>query len=466
MDDYTNDFLMQIYNAESHNFEEYQKMHTLLIGFLNGLGLLDSKNLQNSQQFSGDNMINSSLPIWHEVFNDGTITKSVSSGEPGIYRVRKNTGDGFVVTWREPIPPSEKLICENYSGKLREVTSLVPQKIDVMSNVSNAQSQGGEQMKYLTKRSDGRWQAAKIIDGKRRFVYGKTQAEAQDKLRALVGRKKREPARESFYNFSLWWLENCKKGSIAASTMKTYKTLINTHLKIKTPINLVTLQQLQELLSKLPGTRIKEEVYKMIRPIVRKAYELDYIKKDYAQFLEKGKIQRSEKRALTVDEQRLLFDALQKNMDVFARRTIFYLCTGARPSEIASVKKSELRDEYVKLNGTKTDGAVRWVKISSKMRDLIAGESKEFFIFNNKRFREHLQEFSKKIGIKYDIDVYTLRHTFSTNLYILRVPEKDRQVYLGHKPGSRITNEVYTTYSPDIKSEDIYNIYGDFLPKF
>ena len=90
----------------------------------------------------------------------------------------------------------------------------------------------------------------------------------------------------------------------------------------------------------------------------------------------------------------------------------------------------------------------------------------EFFKFDNKKFRQHLQRVCDKAGIDYDVDSYTLRHTFATNLYILRVPEKDRQTYMGHAAGSSMTNDVYTTFTPDTTPQDVYDIYGDWLPKF
>ena len=90
----------------------------------------------------------------------------------------------------------------------------------------------------------------------------------------------------------------------------------------------------------------------------------------------------------------------------------------------------------------------------------------EFFRFDSKKFRIRLQKACAAAGIDYDVDIYTLRHTFATNLYIIGVPEKDRQEYMGHVSGSPMTNDVYTTFTPDVKAENIYDIYGDFLPKF
>ena len=71
----------------------------------------------------------------------------------------------------------------------------------------------------------------------------------------------------------------------------------------------------------------------------------------------------------------------------------------------------------------------------------------------------------KRAGLP-KVRFHDLRHTFATNLYILRVPEKDRQTYMGHAPGSTMTNGVYTTFSPDTSPQNIYDIYGDWYPEF
>lgn len=332
--------------------------------------------------------------------------------------------------------------------------------------VSNNQTKENDTMKYLNKRADGRWVARKTINGKRIYVYGKTQIEARDKLRAAMGKAPgKEPKREPLNKFAKWWLETYKRGNVSESTYKNYAWTITAHLsKITTPINKLTTVQLQEFLNKLSASRIRKEVYKLLRQIVRKAYELDYIRKDVSEFLTIGRVEQKSREALTLDEQRKLIAALGD--DMFSRRVLFYLCTGARPSEIATVRKEELRPGWVKINGTKTKNAVRWVKVSERISAMLAGVSPEFYNFDNKRFRQRLQRLCETIGIKRTIDVYTLRHTFATNLYILRVPEKDRQTYMGHTAGSVMTNDVYTTFSPDTTPQNIYDIYGDYLPRF
>ena len=319
-------------------------------------------------------------------------------------------------------------------------------------------------MKYLTKRNDGRWQGSKVIDGKRIYVYARTQAECYEKLKKLGKQRNRSPKVSNVADFAIYFLETYKKGNIGDRTYEGYVSTAKKYISFKTPLNKVTTQQLQTVLNNLPATRTRVEVFQLLRQIFKKAYELDLIKKDVSQFLIRGRISKSERRALTVDEQRILINSLTD--DVFSQRVLFYLCTGARPSELATVCKEELRPGWVKINGTKTAGAVRWVKISQKMYEILRDGSEKLYHFDDKRFRQKLQSHCQSIGIECKIDIYTLRHTFATNLYILRVPEKDRQMYMGHAHGSAMTNDVYTTFSPDTTPQNIYDIYGDLYPKF
>lgn len=334
----------------------------------------------------------------------------------------------------------------------------------MMSDAPATPTNGGDAMKYLTKRSDGRWQGSKVIDGKREFVYARTQAECREKLKNLEKRRKREPKRDSLYAFAKYWLVTYKRGNIADTTYRNYCYIVNSHLKISTPINRLTTAELQARINALPQTRIRKEVYMLLRQIVRKAYELDYIKKDVSQFVTVGKIEKSDGRALTVDEQRLILGALTD--DAFSKRILLYLVTGARPGELRRINRKELRPNFLKIEGTKNSRATRWVKVSPKIVELVRTAPSEVFDFDLKRFRERLQRFCTGLGIEYEVTTYTLRHTFATNLYILGVHEKDRQAYMGHAAGSKVTNDVYTTYSPDVDAAEIASVYGDFLPKF
>lgn len=174
-----------------------------------------------------------------------------------------------------------------------------------------------------------------------------------------------------------------------------------------------------------------------------------------------GKITKSKKTAFAFAEQKIIIKNLKN--DTLSNRILFYLLTGSRPSEIKCVE--QIKNDYIFINGTKTGSAARWVKVSPKFSNLLKKQNEKFFNFNVKRFRESYQNFIKSIGINRKCDVYTLRHTFATNLFYLEVPDKTRSAFLGHSK-TEITNDVYTTLDPTLTASDIRMLYGDLYPEF
>lgn len=91
---------------------------------------------------------------------------------------------GFLDAGRVPPPPADP---PAFSAKWRRVAACGNFTLYVKggdcpaqmtSDVHDAEPERGEDMKYLTKRKDGRWQGSKVIDGKREFVYAATQRES------------------------------------------------------------------------------------------------------------------------------------------------------------------------------------------------------------------------------------------------------------------------------------------------
>ncbi len=79
----------------------------------------------------------------------------------------------------------------------------------------------------ITQRSDGRWMGRAVVGGKRRTVYGKTQREADQKLRELVAAadKGMQPPSERL-TVSQWferWLEHVVKPAKRPSTYRSYE---------------------------------------------------------------------------------------------------------------------------------------------------------------------------------------------------------------------------------------------------
>lgn len=342
----------------------------------------------------------------------------------------------------------------------------VPKKLKVVNERTSAvrelknQTEEDDEMMNATKRADGRWQKTKVVAGKKYYLYGKTKKEVIDKYKNFKVPKPKGP---TLYEFAMQWLTTFKKTAVAEATYDNYERLINTHVvKIDEKIAKITSIRLQEFLNTLPATRIRESVYKLLRQIFKKAFELDMIKKDPTAFITAGKINRKVIDSFTFEEQEKIIRNLTPG-DKFSDRILFYLVTGARPNEIKCVDK--IKDGAIHIAGTKTKLANRWVVVSKAISDRYAEKEHSFFHFDEKNFREYFQIFLKKIGVRGDGTVYMLRHTFATNLFILGVPDKIRQVFMGHS-STKLTNDVYTSYDPTVTADDIRNLYGEFYPVF
>ena len=284
-------------------------------------------------------------------------------------------------------------------------------------------------MKNIRKRPNGLYEGRKTIDGTRYSVYARTQEECLKKLKNITKHPQITKKTQKLVDFAKKWLNVYKKDAINKSSYYTYQLVINTHIsKINKPLNRLTVLELQEFLNSLPPTRIREYTYMTLKQILKKAYELDLLKKDISQFLEKGKIRREDKHGLTLNEQKIILNKLCECDIEFKTRIMCYILIGCRPSEIKTLELRNETDNYIYVGGTKTKRAKRFVKISQAFREVFLEHKDIFYSTSTKWLNRQFVAFCKELDI--DASLYTLRHTFATNLFYLGVPDKERQVYM------------------------------------
>ena len=169
--------------------------------------------------------------------------------------------------------------------------------------------------------------------------------------------------------------------------------------------------------------------------------------------------------SFTLEEQRIILNHLTLG-DNFSDKILLYLVSGIRPNEVKHIKeiKQSDNDYFMHVQGTKTANADRWIKISKTIAEHFKAKPESFFNFDTQNLRERFKIELEQWGIKYGT-LYMLRHTFATNLYYLQVPDKARQMYMGHY-SSKITNDVYTSFDPTIKPIDIKSLYKELYPEF
>ena len=165
-----------------------------------------------------------------------------------------------------------------------------------------------------------------------------------------------------------------------------------------------------------------------------------------------------------IAEQKLILDNIDKSNMKY--EILLYVLTGCRRSEALRLKLDNIDFNNYSLfvDGTKTKSAKRYIPISQRLADILKEHLSSMFKFNKSWYSKTFQDYLKSLGIK-NKKLHDLRHTFNTNLYYLGVPDKERQYYMGHS-SIVMTNDIYTHLDPNVKKDDILNLYKDLYPKF
>lgn len=323
-------------------------------------------------------------------------------------------------------------------------------------------------MKNIRKRTDGRWEYRKMLDNKRYSLFASTQKALLQKIQQFnpTNLYLEDKSSKYFYTLAVQWYELFKKGRIKSDD--NYKMYIKSTFNIalfNKNINSITLEELQRFLNSLSKTHRKAKYcYNIIKNVYKYALQKEIIKKNISQFLQAPVNKGVKGCAFTLREQQLILDNLDKTPIKY--EILFYLLVGCRRTEAMNVKCHDINYDknVIFINGTKTSSAKRYVNISSKFAEILKNNFNNMFTNNADYYTKQLKLYLNSLNI-YGKTLHDLRHTFSTNLYYLGVPDKQRQYLMGHA-SIVITNDIYTTLDPTITKNDIIKLYNNLYPLF
>lgn len=336
---------------------------------------------------------------------------------------------------------------------------------------SSSTSIRSDEVKNVRKRKDGRWEYRASTESGRISFYAHTLRQIVEKIKKLkldqpkqvlqVSYKIKKP---SVIEYAWSWFKNYKEPFVSRSSQDMYKSCFKYLEKLTMPIDEAKTLDLQMVINSIAKPRIKDYSVLLIKQVFRKALSEDLIRKDVSQFIEKGKTIENKGRSLTLDEQKLVLNNLERSR--IGKLILFYLLTGCRRSEAALIQKKDINfnKNVIEVKGTKTKSSQRYVLISEKLKLLLQENFDEMFAITSNNISKLFKKFTNLLGLS-DITVHSLRHTYSTNLYYLGVPDKLRQAQLGHA-SIVMTNDIYTHLDPTITREDIVQLYGDWYPNY
>lgn len=336
---------------------------------------------------------------------------------------------------------------------------------------SSSTSIRSDEVKNVRKRKDGRWEYRASTEFGRVSFYAHTLRQIVEKIKKLkldqpkqliqVGFKIKKP---SVIDYAWTWFKNYKEPFVSKSSQDMYKLCFKYLESLSMPIDEVKTIDLQKVINSIIKPRIKDYSVLLLKQVFKKALEEDLIRKDVSQFIEKGKTVENKGRSLTLDEQKLVLENLKNSR--IGKLILFYLLTGCRRAEAALIQKKDINfnKNVIEVRGTKTKGSKRYVLISEKLKLLLQDNFDEMFSITPNNISKLFRKFINMLGLD-GITVHSLRHTYSTNLYYLGVPDKLRQAQLGHA-SIVMTNDIYTHLDPTITREDILQLYGEWYPEF
>jgi integrase len=270
----------------------------------------------------------------------------------------------------------------------------------------------------IKKRKDGRWVAllsfGYLPDGKRdrRAVYGKTQAEAKDKLEKLKAQRDRlnSPNRLTIEDLYPEWLKT--KRSVSERTREMYGHHAKTLLKVigNKKVSELSIRDVEKMISVITETKSAHAASKcrlLLSMIMDTAVAWDYALKNPVSFTEAPKLKPLEPAVWSFSEIAFFLEVAKAH----SLYPAFYLmvATGLRRGELLGLRWSEVKPEAISIIHTlvmthkklvssspKTKAGKRVIPVASDIYQLLEAHRQNQILANH--YSESGLVFTSEVG--------------------------------------------------------------------
>ena len=319
-----------------------------------------------------------------------------------------------------------------------------------------------------TMRPDGRIELTKVIDGKRRHFYGKTDAEVEARLAEYLDGKSHTKAVRTFADVAAEWWE-LKEREISIGSVRVYrarKSQVCAEFG-RMPVNEVTPLDVVTYLRRLAAQGYSQKVINnhksIIKGILDNALIAGEITSNPCLNLPtiKGR-PKVERQPASADDLKKI--EATKTDSLMGRMFYFMAFTGCRRGEAAALQQKHI-DRQRKTahicqtlayssttpqikNSPKTAAGVRDVDLYDNVLAILPEyDDPETFVFFpdglplEGQFQAAIDNYRKAAGI--ECTAHQLRHSFASLLHSAGVDAKDAQTLMGHS-SIVVTQDIYT----------------------
>lgn len=327
------------------------------------------------------------------------------------------------------------------------------------------------------KRKDGTerrfYQGRIYIDGKQRPVYGRTQAECLEKLKALREERDRERAqrllniegqprdgqsggRVTFRTFGEWldeWAQQCKVGKQKETYTPEFMRQVATVREALGDWILRKIEplELQRYFNSMPQNNTAVKKYDIVNGSLQKAEDFGIIKRNPCKAVDKPTYKKQKRRAFELAEQ---CDVLAELKERYAAVFFFLCATGLRIGEFLALHPENVNFErhFISVEAsinlktgarveTKTAAGVRKVYFADGLFEFFDVGTLGTYTYNG--IKKAFNKVFKRLHVEGVSVTHSCRHTFASMLYGVGISDKIIQALCGHADVAT-TVDIYT----------------------
>lgn len=312
----------------------------------------------------------------------------------------------------------------------------------------------------MTKRKDGLWQETVMINGKRRFFYGRTKADVLKKINAFRGQ---QAAGKTFDEVAdEWWAVHEK--TLEKNTVKSYAAPLSRAKDAfkGMPVTAITPPMVQDYVRSFEDQNFAKKTITnnllVLNMILSFAVVRGYAAVNPAREISVSRKLKNRRREIASDQD---IKTVKASFSLpFGDIAFWALYTGCRKGELLALTWEDVKDGYItvsksvyfegghpKLKQPKTEAGVRQVPVLKALEEKIRPGKGPIFpgpeggMLTECQFRKRWDRYVKQTGIS--CTLHQLRHAYATMLYEHGIDVLDAQQLLGHA-NAATTQDVYT----------------------